>query len=287
MVGMCIPGKYATFGSFDVKFKSKPAWDTAYELHAMVDFKSASTSTLVERVSIMRSGRHGEMIAQGNVNVKVNKPPPVMPSMKSLKKHSVDLMLQSKTVLITGASRGLGETMAKCCAAFGMRVAVNYYHGASDAQRVVHDIRSENGSAEAFHADVSDRQQVKEMVMFICKHFGGIDILINNAVRDALPRSFLELTWDDIQKEIEVTVKGAFNCCQEVIPIMKQRQAGKIINMSTIFTENPPPNQSKYIMTKSALIGLTRSLAVELAPYNIQVNAVVPSLVETDLSQGV
>ena len=136
-------------------------------------------------------------------------------------------------------------------------------------------------------ADVSDRRQVKEMISAISRKYRTIHILVNNAVRDTYPASFMELGWDDFQKDIEIIVKGAFNCCQEVIPLMIKNKGGKIVNLSTIFTDNPPPNQAKYVVSKSGLVGLTRSLAVEFAPYNIQVNIVAPSIVETDLTKHV
>ncbi|HDZ76970.1 MAG TPA: SDR family oxidoreductase [Candidatus Omnitrophica bacterium] len=97
----------------------------------------------------------------------------------------------------------------------------------------------------------------------------------------------MELLWEDFQKEMNVTLKGAFNCCQEVIPLMLKNRGGKVINITTVATDNPPPNQAKYIVSKSALVGLTRSLAVEFASRNIQVNMVSPSITKTDLTKHV
>jgi 3-oxoacyl-[acyl-carrier protein] reductase len=105
---------------------------------------------------------------------------------------------------------------------------------------------------------------------------------VNNAARDYRPIPFLKLTWEEIQKDLDVIAKGAFLCCREVIPLMLERGAGKIVNISSLATEVPPPDQAKYVMAKSALVGLTRSLAVEFAARNIQVNMVVPNFVETD-----
>jgi 3-oxoacyl-[acyl-carrier protein] reductase len=154
-------------------------------------------------------------------------------------------------------------------------------------KRIVKEIIGDGGDAVAIKADVSQRQEVKYMVADVCKKYGTINVLVNNAVRDALPVPFKELIWDDLQRDIDVIIKGTFNCCQEVIPLMLENKGGKIINISTQYVENPTPGQFKYVVSKSALTGLTRSLAVEFARQNIQVNMVMPSIVKTDLSKHV
>jgi len=122
------------------------------------------------------------------------------------------------------------------------------------------------------------------MIEQVAATFGSVHLLVNNAVRDARPVPFLELQWGDVQRDLDVTVKRAFNCCQEVLPIMVKKGEGKIVNISSIYADNSPEQQTKYVISKNALVGLTRSLSVEFAPYNIQVNMVVPSIVKTDLT---
>ncbi len=286
-VGMCMPGKHATFLDFRSTFNKPIEQDKTYTFRGTVDFKSDSTGTLVESITIHETDNPLKPVAEGKINARVNEPPLTMPSIEFLKENAFDLQLNGKVALITGASRGIGETTAKLLSLFGAKVVVNYFHGEEDAKRIVAEITRAGGEAMAIQADVSNRQHVKTMVETTCSHFNTIDILVNNAVRDAHPIPFHELTWNNIQKDIDVTVKGAFNCCQEVIPLMQAGPGGKIINISTVFTENPPHHQAKYVVSKSALNGLTRCLAVELAPFNIQVNMVVPSMVETDLSKHV
>lgn len=121
------------------------------------------------------------------------------------------------------------------------------------------------------------------MVREATDRFGGIDVLVNNAARDFRPTPFLNLTWEAIQQDLDVIAKGAFLCCQQVIPLMIERGGGRIINISSVAVDNPPPDQAKYVIAKSALVGLTRSLSIEFASRNIQVNMVVPNFVETDL----
>ncbi|HLG23072.1 MAG TPA: SDR family oxidoreductase, partial [Candidatus Manganitrophaceae bacterium] len=145
------------------------------------------------------------------------------------------------------------------------------------------EIKGEGGEAFAAQADVSDPLQTRRMTEAAVQRYGTIHILVNNAVKDFRPADFLSLTWEEAQADLDVIVKGAFHCCQAVIPLMLEQGGGKIINISTVAVENPPPSQTKYVVAKSALVGLSRSLAVEFASKNIQVNLVTPGFVETDL----
>jgi 3-oxoacyl-[acyl-carrier protein] reductase len=138
--------------------------------------------------------------------------------------------------------------------------------------------------ALALKADVADREQVAAMVDAAVARFGGIDVLVNNAVRDFRSIAYADLAWDEIQADLDVTLKGAFNCAKLVVPHMLKRGGGKIVNISSIYAENPPPDQLKYVVSKAALEGLARALAAELAGQNIQVNTVVPSFVDTEVS---
>jgi 3-oxoacyl-[acyl-carrier protein] reductase len=162
-------------------------------------------------------------------------------------------------------------------------VIVNYHRGAADADRVVSEIADGGGEAFAIAADVTSPEEVTSLVQGGVARYGTIDVLVNNAVRDYRPIPFMQLTWDDVQGDIDVIARGAFLCCQQVIPLMLERGGGKIINISSVAADDPPPHQAKYVMAKSALVGLTRSLSIEFASRNIQVNMVVPNFVETDL----
>ncbi len=286
MAGLCLPGKYATFIDFNLQFAEPFVLDTVYCFKGEVGFKSDKLRVIVNDVQIRAEDHPEKNIASGKMTVKVNAPPVDSAMISSLKVNIKESSLNGKVVLITGASRGIGATTAKLFAVHGAKVAVNFFMGEEDAKAVVKDIESIGGQAIEVQANVSDLGQVKKMISFISAKYGTIDILVNNAIRDARPIPFAELSWDEIQKEMDVTVKGSVNCCREVLPLMVKQGQGKIINMGTIFTDQPVANQAKYILTKSALLGLTKSLAVEYAPFNIQVNMVSPNVVETDLSQG-
>jgi 3-oxoacyl-[acyl-carrier protein] reductase len=286
-VGMVLPGRNATFADFRLSFAKPLQWRKGYKLKGKVRFKSQSASMVVQDVWVHESEDESENYAAGKIDARINELPPRMPTAKSLRDNETDLQLRNKVVLITGASRGIGETTAKLFSAFDAKVVVNYFRGAADAERIVEEIVSAGGDALAIQADVSERQEVTQMMSRIRETYSTVHILVNNAVRDAYPIPFMELDWAEIQKDIDVTVRGTFNCCQEVLPLMMDNGGGKIINIATVFTETPQPCQAKYIISKSALIGLTRSLAVEFAPHNVQVNAVVPSITETDLTRHV
>jgi len=281
-VGMCCPGKYATFLDFHLRFHGFLDKWTRYSLAGEVIHVSRATRIIKKSISITDTASK-EVLVSGKVNVLVNEPPVRMPPMQSIRENATDMGLKDKVVVVTGASRGIGETIAKMFAAFGSAVAVNYLFGKDDAERIVGEINSHGGKSIAVQGDVSDPAQVRRMVENVLKEYGAVHVLVNNAVRDFHPAKFLGLRWDEVQKDIDVVARGAFNCCQEVIPVMLRQGGGKIINLSTVATEIPPPGHLKYVVAKSALVGLTRSLAAEFASRNIQVNMIVPGVVDTDL----
>lgn len=281
-VGVSLPGASATFVEFAANTEYEVEPDQLYRLKAEVSHVSRSTRTVKKRVTICEVERNQKTLIRGKITALVNEQQRRMPTMEELS-ESTDLGLGGKVVVITGASRGIGETTAKLFALMGAKVVVNYHRGVEDATRVVDEIIGAGGQAISACADVSRADEVKSLVSAATEKYGTVHILVNNAVGDYRPIPFLELSWDEIQKEIDVTVKGAFHCCREIVPLMLAAGCGKIINVSSVAVDNPPRDQSKYVLAKSALVGLTRSLSIELAAKNIQVNMVVPSFVETDL----
>jgi 3-oxoacyl-[acyl-carrier protein] reductase len=287
MVGMKSPGKSATFIEFDMAYDGVLDLNKDYSMHSKVDFKSETSRLIISSINITTLGKSAKTLAKGHVHATLMAPAISMPSMREIKRDKSLFGFKKKVVLVTGASRGLGETIAKYFASYGALVVVNYHRGTKDANRVVSEIRDSGGEALAVQADVSDADSVGAMLKVVQAKYGLVDILVNNAVKDASPSAFLESSWAEFELDMATTLKGTFNTCQAVLPHMLKKGAGKIINISTIFVDNPLTNQSKYITSKSAVVGLTRSLAVEFAEQNIQINLVVPSIMETDLSQGV
>ena len=280
MVGMRLPGRYATFTRFKISFESNLELHRPYVLESFATSVSVAAEHIKADAKIMSSGAS---IANGSYEVIVNPPPRKMPSCNEIIHSSLDLGLHGKVALVTGSSRGIGETTAKFLAMHGVKTVVNYHRGKADADNIVKEIVSAGGNAIALPCDLTDENQVAAMMSAINEKFGDIDILVNNSVRDFAPREILELEWSDFLQEMEVAVKGMHECCKAVIPGFRKNGRGKIINLSTIAVATPVSGQCRYITSKSAVEGYTKSLAVELASSNVQVNLVVPNMAETDL----
>lgn len=280
LVGMRLPGRYAMFTGFELAFtEDVPAGD-ACSMRGSARKIMASAQTLEVAAAIEAGGR---ALATGRLSVLVGSAPRPAISCRAIKDHHADLGVRGRVAVVIGSSRGIGAATAKLLAMLGAKVAVTYCKGESDGRAVVEDIRAEGGEAILARVDITDEAQVKALIARVTEEFGTVHVLVNNAVRDTQPRDAMLLTWSDYLGELEVSLKGMHHACQAVVPIFRAQGGGKIINVSTIFTDQPAPGQSKYITAKSAVIGYTRSLARELAKDNIQVNAVSPSMTETDL----
>lgn len=183
------------------------------------------------------------------------------------------------TVLITGASRGIGAAAARLFAQRGWQVAINY-HQSEEAART---LAASHKNIFAVQADVADRRQVNHMVEEVLCQLGHIDVLINNAgiARQALFTDVTEAEWD---RMFSVNVKGVYHCCQAVLPGMIRRQKGKIINLSSIWGMTGASCEVPYSASKAAVIGLTKALAKEVGPSGITVNCVAPGVIDTDMN---
>lgn len=188
-----------------------------------------------------------------------------------------------KTALITGSSRGIGCAIAELFAENNYNVIINYLHSEKDANALVSSLGRQGHTAMAIRADVARIDQVKEMVDLSIAGFGAIDVLVNNA-GIAQQRLFTDITEDDWDRMMDVHVKGAFNCCQRVLPNMISRKQGKIINISSIWGMTGASCEVHYSTAKAAVIGFTKALAKELGPSNIQVNCVAPGIIETAMN---
>jgi len=190
--------------------------------------------------------------------------------------------LLDKIALVTGASKGIGRAIAIAFAKEGANVVVNYFKSEDDANDVVKEINAMGGTAVPVRADVSKIDEVKAMVRRTIDQFGRIDILVNNAGVSTMGL-LVDLTEQDWDYNMDVNAKGVFLCCQAVARHMMDRRYGKIINISSAAGKTGARFLSHYCASKFAVIGLTQSLALELAPYGINVNAVCPGYVETDM----
>jgi 3-oxoacyl-[acyl-carrier protein] reductase len=194
--------------------------------------------------------------------------------------------LSNRVALVTGASRGLGAAIAFQLCRCGARVAVNYFGSPDKARRVVEKIRQAGGKAEAFQADVRDVKEVARLSDQTRGAFGPIDILVINATG---PQPFLKIeeqTWPDYLNQLEFFVKSPLLLVQQVLGDMKRRRFGRIINIGSEVFERGVPEFANYVAAKGAQLGLTRSWAMELAPWQITVNLVAPGWIPTERHAG-
>ena len=189
----------------------------------------------------------------------------------------------TRAAVVTGGSRGIGRAVCVALAKQGCNVVVNYCHGEAAAQETAALCRAEGVDAVAVQADVSTAEGCKTLFDAAVKAFGRVDVLVNNAgiTRDGL---LLRMSEADFDAVLNANLKGAFLCCKEAARRMVRQRHGRIINLSSVVALRGNAGQANYAASKAGLIGLTKSLAKELAGRNITVNAVAPGLIETDMT---
>jgi len=190
--------------------------------------------------------------------------------------------LTKRVALVTGGSRGIGRAIAISLAEAGAAVAVNYREKSAEAEAVARAIRDKGGRAVAIAADVSKTAEVARMVAAVERELGPVDVLVNNAGIGII-RSVDDLTEEDFDVTIAVNLKSVFLCTQAVIPGMRQRKWGRIVNISSGAARGAGGIGPHYNASKAGMEGLTRGYAARLVKDGITVNAVAPSLIETDM----
>ena len=193
------------------------------------------------------------------------------------------MLLDGKTALVTGASRGIGRAIALRLAAEGARVAINYAGNVKAAEEVKAAIEAAGGTAILCRADVADSAAVEAMVADVAKEFGAIDILVNNAgiTRDTL---LMRMKDEDFAKVLDTNLKGVFYCTKAVSKLMMKKRSGRIVNMASVVGLVGNAGQTNYAAAKAGVIGFSKSAAKELASRGITVNAVAPGFIGTDMT---
>lgn len=189
----------------------------------------------------------------------------------------------SKTVLITGASRGIGRAAALRFAQEGYNIIINYLRSVDAAYNLLHELQDYPCNAILIQADITNRVQVRGMVSQSITQFGAIDVLVNNS-GISQQKLFTDITEDEWNNMFDVNVKGAFHCCQFVLPNMIHRKEGRIINISSMWGITGASCEVHYSASKAAVIGLTKALAKEVGPSGITVNCVAPGVIDTDMN---
>ena len=190
--------------------------------------------------------------------------------------------MKGRTVIVTGASRGIGRETSKQFCIEGYNVLINYNKSEKEAVDLLQSLKGTGGRVEAYKADITIRDEVDNMIEYCLSKYGSIDVLVNNA-GIAQTKLFTDITQEDWENMIDVNLTGTFNCSQSVLKHFINKKRGKIINVSSIWGITGASCEVHYSTVKAGIIGLTKALAKELGPSNIQVNCVAPGVVRTDM----
>lgn len=193
-------------------------------------------------------------------------------------------MLKGKTVVVTGASRGIGREIALESARCGANVAVIYAGSIDSAEQTVNDIMNIGTNAKCYQCDVRSFDTTKNVIDEIIKDFGGVDVLVNNAgiTKDSL---ILSMSEEDYDLVVDTNLKGAFNMIRHLYPHFMKRRIGRIINITSVSGIMGNAGQANYSSAKAGLIGLTKTVAKELAGRNVTCNAIAPGFIKTDMTE--
>ena len=190
---------------------------------------------------------------------------------------------ERKIALVTGASRGIGRAIALKLAELGTNVYVNYFHNSDAASETLKIIKDNGGNGALCPFDVSDYETSSTAIKTIIEQSGRLDILVNNA-GISINGFIMRIPEEDWDSTVAVNLKGAFNCCKAASTYMIKQRWGRIVNISSVIAVGGNAGQVSYAAAKAGILGLTKSLAKELGPRNITVNAVAPGFVDTDMT---
>ncbi|MVX64162.1 3-oxoacyl-[acyl-carrier-protein] reductase [Clostridium chromiireducens] len=194
-------------------------------------------------------------------------------------------MLKGKCAIVTGASRGIGKAIALKLASLGANIVINYRSNEKEALEVESQIKDMGVETLCVKGDISKAEEALKLIASAKEKFGSIDIMVNNAgiTKDTL---ILRMKEEDFDSVIDVNLKGVFNCLKAITPIMVKQKYGKIINLSSVVGISGNAGQVNYSASKAGVIGMTKSLAKEVGSRGINVNAVAPGYIETDMTEA-
>ena len=268
VLGTILPGPGVLWLSQDTRFLAPAYVGDTIEIEVRITHFSPALRTIVLDTAVRN--QRGETLMTGEAKTMMLAQPGAVP-------------FEEMVAVVTGASRGIGAAVARGLGGRGAKVVVNYHANADAANEVVQAVGAAGGEAIAVQADVADEGAAALLCDAALEAYGRVDAIVNNATPPIERKPFEELTWAEADAYWRTYVQSSFLLAQRAVPGMRERGFGRIVNVLTSAAiGKPPPNVAGYVAAKSALWGLTRSLAVELAPAGITVNAVSPSAVLTD-----
>lgn len=276
LIGTKLPGPGSLWHSQELQFAA-PVF-VGDRLSARVTVQQVSKGAqIVSLQTEVLNADTGALVLTGSAKVKI-------PQRKVQQERKT---VTERVAIVTGSSRGLGRAIALRLAAAQIKILVHYHQAAEKAHSVLEEIVANGGEAVTFQADLTEAKGVEALYQGACAAFGKVDILVNNATPAILRKPLPEVTWQDFLSYLNLYVQATFRLTQLAVPAMQSQRFGRIVNIVASQAHGvPPPRLAPYIAAKSALEGLSRALAVELAPLGITVNMVAPSLLVTDQTAG-
>ena len=277
MIGMLLPGQGALWTGQTLEFVHPAYVGDTLRVVARVEQKSESTRMMV--LSVVVTNQNDQKLIVGESRVRLVKPPP--------EKRKEELMVgkeDKQTVLVTGGGRGIGAATARRLALAGHAVAVNYLTSADQAGALAQELTAAGASAVALKADVARMDEVDRLFAEARQVIGPMDALVHCAAPTNVPMPFEALTWEALQEQLDVQVRGAFNCVKALLRQLPEGVPGAVVLLGSIFTDDrPPTEQCRYVVAKAALSALARSIAVEYGPKGLRVNTVSPGMTRTEM----
>jgi 3-oxoacyl-[acyl-carrier protein] reductase len=274
VIGKHIPGTGALWMSQSLDFLLPVRIGDRLRIRAEVKALQVSQRVLTLKIEIRN--QHDQLVLTGESKVK---------ALEVSSPEVADARMEGpKVAIVTGASRGIGAQTARYLARDGFAVIVNYHADADGAQQVVADIEQNKGRALAVRADVTHPEQVRELILAAESRFGGLSAVVNNASARLIPKPFEKLTSEDFELHMKVQVYGAFEVIRQALPYLVRCSDAAVVNVGSIVADNlPPPELTPYVAAKSALVSLTKSLALEYGPKGVRFNVVSPGMTDTAL----
>lgn len=192
----------------------------------------------------------------------------------------------NKVIVVTGGSKGIGAAIVRLLANEGYKVVLNYNQSKEAAENIERELKNQGKEIDIFKADVSKREEARDLIKFAIEKYKKVDVLINNA-GIAQEKLFTEITDEDWNKMIQTNLNSVFYCTQEAVPYMIARQEGNIINISSIWGVTGGSCEVHYSVAKAGIDGMTKALAKELGPSHIRVNSIAPGAIDTDMNKNV